>query len=59
MPDVIRLLRSGNQTPVNLTFNNMRTSENLAGRISQQLMIDSLKLLNALNDTANAKKIWV
>jgi UPF0755 protein len=56
MPDVIRLLRSGNQTPVNLTFNNMRTSENLAGRISQQLMIDSLKLLNALNDTANAKK---
>ncbi|MDR2815082.1 MAG: endolytic transglycosylase MltG [Proteiniphilum sp.] len=56
MPDVIRRLRSGNQTPVNLTFNNMRTGENLAGRISQQLMADSLSLLNALNDPANAEK---
>lgn len=56
MPDVIRRLRSGNQTPVDLTFNNMRTVENLAGRISQQLMIDSLSLLNALNDPANAEK---
>ncbi|SCD19245.1 YceG-like family [Proteiniphilum saccharofermentans] len=56
MPDVIRRLRSGIQAPVNLTFNNMRTRENLAGRISQQLMIDSLSLLNALNDAANAEK---
>ena len=56
MPDVIRRLRSGIQAPVNLTFNNMRTGENLAGRISQQLMIDSLSLLNALNDAANAEK---
>jgi UPF0755 protein len=51
MPDAIRLLRSGNQTPVDITFNNMRTRENLAGRISQQLMMDSVTLLNALNDT--------
>ena len=56
MPDVIRKLRSGNQTPVNLTFNNIRIRENLAGRISQQLMIDSLSLLNALEDPANAEK---
>jgi UPF0755 protein len=56
MPDVIRRLRSGNQTPVSLTFNNMRTGENLAGRIAQQLMIDSLSLLNVLNDPANAEK---
>lgn len=56
MPEAIRLLRSGNQTPVNLTFNNMRTLENLAGRISQQLMMDSLTLLNALNDPATAEK---
>lgn len=48
MPDVIRMLRAGNQSPVKVTFNNMRTKENLAGRISQQLMIDSLSLLNAL-----------
>ena len=56
MPEVIRLLRSGNQTPVDLTFNNMRTRENLAGRISQQLMMDSVTLLNALKDPATAEK---
>lgn len=52
MPELIQMLRSGNQAPVNLTFNNMRTKENLAGRISQQLMMDSTALLSALNDTA-------
>ncbi|HHV86632.1 MAG TPA: endolytic transglycosylase MltG [Petrimonas sp.] len=56
MPDVIRMLRTGNQTPVNLTFNNMRTKEDLAGRISQQLMMDSTMLLNALNDPAKIKE---
>lgn len=50
MPDVIRMLRAGNQSPVKVTFNNMRTKENLAGRISQQLMIDSLSLLDAVNN---------
>lgn len=50
MPEIIRTLRSGNQTPVQITFNNMRTRENLAGRISQQLMMDSTELLNALYD---------
>jgi UPF0755 protein len=56
MPEAIRLLRSGNQTPVNLTFNNIRTAEHLAGRISQQLMMDSVALFNALNDPATAEK---
>lgn len=56
MPDVIRRLRSGNQVAVNLTFNNIRVRENLAGRLSQQLMIDSLSLLTALNDTVIAQK---
>ncbi len=50
MPEIIHMLRSGNQTAVKLSFNNMRTKENLAGRISNQLMIDSLALLTALND---------
>ena len=52
MPDVIRRLRSGNQAPVNLTFNNIRTGENLAGRLSQQLMVDSLSLLQAIDNPA-------
>ena len=54
MPEVIRLLRSGVQEPVNLTFNNIRTKENLAGRLSYQLMADSLSFINMLNDTAVA-----
>lgn len=57
MPEVIRMLRSGNQTPVNITFNNMRTKENLAGRLSQQLMLDSTELLNALNDAATVERL--
>ncbi len=50
MPEIIRILRSGNQSAVKLTFNNMRTKENLAGRISSQLMMDSLALLTWLSD---------
>jgi UPF0755 protein len=57
MPDVIRLLRSGKQSPVRLTFNNLRTMENVAGRISEQLMLDSLTLLIALNDTSLVKEL--
>ena len=50
MPEIIRMLRSGNQSAVKLTFNNMRTNENLAGRISNHLMLDSVELLNVLKD---------
>lgn len=56
MIDVVRMLRSGNQKAVNLTFNNIRTEENLAGRISNQLMLDSVELLNALSDRLVAEK---
>ena len=55
MPEAIGLLRSGNQSPVNLTFHNIRTKENLAGRIAQQLMLDSLSLLNVLDDPTKAE----
>lgn len=47
---LIRHLRSGHQTPVNLTFNNIRTKENFVERISNQLMIDKEDLLLILND---------
>jgi UPF0755 protein len=50
--ELIRKLRSGNQTPVRLTFNNIRTKEQLAKRLSGQLMADSVQILNLLNDTA-------
>ena len=54
MPDLIRRLRSGSQAPINLTFNNIRTMESLAGRLSSQLMVDSISILNVLNDTSVA-----
>jgi UPF0755 protein len=50
--ELVRILRSGRQTPVELTFNNIRTKEELAGRLSKQLMADSLSIINLLNDTA-------
>jgi UPF0755 protein len=44
------------QEPVSLKFNNIRTKEQLAGRLAKQLMADSLTLLAVLNDSAaNAK----
>ena len=49
---LIRILRSGRQTPVRLTFNNIRTKEQLAARLGSQLMADSTSILKLLNDTA-------
>ncbi|MDO9276768.1 MAG: endolytic transglycosylase MltG [Lutibacter sp.] len=50
--DLVRMLRSGNQTMVNLSFNNQDTFEKLAGRISQQIEADSLSLLKAFTDNS-------
>ena len=57
MVGLIRRLRSGEQAAVGLTFNNIRTKENLAGRLSQQLMLDSLTLLDALDNAEKAKSL--
>lgn len=49
---LVRILRSGRQTPVRLTFNNIRTKEQLAGRLGLQLMADSTEILQLMNDSA-------
>ena len=54
MMEVIRRLRSGQQSPVDLTFNNTRTLPDLAGRISHQLMVDSLTLLDSMQEAARS-----
>lgn len=46
--DLVNLLRSGQQTPIKVTFNNQHTLENLAGRVSQQIEADSASIVNAL-----------
>ncbi len=48
---LVNLLRSGKQTPVKVVFNKVRTKEAFVGVISQQLEVDSVKLLNMLNDS--------
>ncbi len=53
---LINLLRSGNQTPVKVTFNNQDTLEKLAGRIAQQLETDSLALLSIMKEPSFLKQ---
>ena len=43
---LISKLRSGNQDPIDITFNNIKTIEELAGRISHQVEPDSISILN-------------
>jgi UPF0755 protein len=50
---LINLLRSGNQTPVKVTFNNVRTLNDLAGKIGGQIESDSTQIINFLADQNN------
>lgn len=50
-------LSQGRQVPVSLTFNNVRTKADLAGKLSKQLMIDSIALLQTLNDSVTTQKL--
>ncbi|MBS2098601.1 endolytic transglycosylase MltG [Carboxylicivirga linearis] len=56
---LINLLRSGKQSPVKVTFNNIRTKEELAGVISHYIEADSISLLESLNDNILQKEIGV
>lgn len=47
---LINRLRIGEQTAVKLTFNNLRTLPDLAGRVAQQIQADSLQMLHALTN---------
>ena len=52
--DLVNMLRSGNQAPVKVSFNNQDRLENLAGRIAAQIAPDSLELLQVMRD----EKFW-
>lgn len=47
---LIIILRSGRQTPVAMTFNNVRLPEELAGKISGYVEPDSITLLSKMKD---------
>jgi UPF0755 protein len=50
----IRMLRNGKQSPVKLTFNNIRLRTDLAERIGRQMMFSTDDLLSRMNDPAVA-----
>lgn len=50
---IINNIRSGRQTPVNVTFNNIRTLNDLAGKIGGQIEADSAEIITFLSDEAN------
>lgn len=48
--EAIRLLRSGNQAPVRITFNNIRFKKDLVDKITRNLNLSATELDNSLND---------
>lgn len=50
--ELVNRLRSGVQEPVKVTFNNIRTLEQLASSVSRHLEADSASILAAMRDTS-------
>jgi UPF0755 protein len=50
---LINLLRSGRQSPVKVTFNNLRTFNQIAGRIGNQIEADSAQITGFFSDSSN------
>ena len=48
--NLIRMLRSGNQAPVNLVINKLRLKEDLAQKIAANFECDSASVMEVLND---------
>ncbi len=51
--ELINLLRSGRQTPVRITFTNIRTLNQLAGKLGKQIEADSSQIIVYLTDDSN------
>ncbi|MBE0678311.1 MAG: endolytic transglycosylase MltG, partial [Bacteroidales bacterium] len=51
--NIVNMLRSGRQAPVNVTFNNIRTLDELAGRIGGQVETDSASFTAFFHDENN------
>ena len=53
---LVSMLRSGKQEPVQLVFNNIRSSEKLAALVSSQIEADSIEVLSLFSNTALLEK---
>ena len=52
-------LRAGNGVlEVSVTFNNVRTIEQLAGQVSKNVEADSLELIDWLQDSDSHRAVW-
>lgn len=47
---IVNKLRAGEQEPLDVTFNNARFKEDLAGKVSRYIQADSLSILQLFND---------
>jgi len=54
--NLVRMLRSGNQVPVNLVITKLRTKEDLASKIAANFECDSLSVISLLNNADSIKK---
>ncbi|MGQ9621372.1 MAG: endolytic transglycosylase MltG [Bacteroidales bacterium] len=52
----VDILRAGEQTPVRVTFNNIRTIYDLAGKVGGQIEADSVHIAEFLSDPVNYSK---
>lgn len=50
---IINMFKAGRQSPVNVTFNNIRTLNELAGKIGGQIEADSAAIMSFFADNAN------
>jgi len=50
---LINILRSGRQSPVRITFSNIRTLNQIAGKFGKQLETDSAKIIDFFSDESN------
>lgn len=48
--EIVNILRAGIQEPVNMTFNNVRFKEELAGKVSHYIEADSASILSLFSD---------
>jgi UPF0755 protein len=54
--EIVRMLRSGRQTPVNLVINKLRTKEDFAKKIASNLECDSAEMMSLLNNPDSLRK---
>lgn len=54
--EIVNMLVGGLQEPVDVTFNNVRFNEDLAGKVSKYLQADSVEILNLFQDSALIKE---